>query len=384
MSLINKMLQELDRRHARAAPQGQVPHPEVRAVHVARSGQEWFWRVVAALMLVAAVWTLWVVYQLQPRSVATELAYRAAENSRRRAASAPPPAPVAVAPAAPGVAAPPAPSVAVPAAPSAVVVATVPAPEKLAAPIEALRLALTIDTPLAPRSAQSRHSAPAGIAAARAASVSRPQVRSAAAGAPARVEKRPIAGSPADRAEMEYRRAAQMLERGRVADAEQALLAALGAHHAHQAARQTLVALYLEQKRIDEARRQLQEGLAVNSAYMPFAVALARIHVDRRDYTVALEILDQANKTGQASADFHMLRAAILQRMGRHGEAADAYRAALGIGAQSGAAWVGLGISLDALGSKPEAAEAFRRGVASGALAEEVRAYAAQRMRQLQ
>lgn len=382
MSLINKMLQELDRRHARAAPQGQVPHPEVRAVHVARSGQEWFWRVVAALMLVAAVWTLWVVYQLQPRSVATELAYRAAENSRRRAAAAPAPAPAIGA--SPAAAAPPAPPVAAPAAPASAVVAAVPAPEKLAAPIEALRLALTIDTPLAPRSAQSRQSAPAGIAAARTASVSRPQVKSAAAGAPARVEKRPIAGSPADRAESEYRRAAQMLERGRVADAEQALLTALGAHHAHQAARQTLVALYLEQERIDEARRQLQEGLAVNSAYMPFAVALARIHVDRRDYTVALEILDQANKTGQASADFHMLRAAILQRMGRHGEAADAYRAALGIGAQSGTAWVGLGISLDALGSKPEAAEAFRRGVASGALAEEVRAYAAQRIRQLQ
>ena len=368
MSLINKMLQELDRRHAGGAPQGQVPHPAVRAVQIARSGQEWFWRVIAALMLVAAAWTLWVVYQLQPRSVATDLAYRAAESSRRRAAAAPAPAPVAAAAPAPAAAAPQVPAAA----------AIPPAPENLTKPIETLKLALTIDTPLAPRTTQLRKAEP--VPAARAASVARPPDRPAAA----RVEKRALAGSPAERAEAEYRRAALLLERGRVADAEQALRAALDAHHAHQAARQTLIALCIEQGRIDEARRQLQEGLAVNPAYTPFAVALARIHVDRREYTVALEILEQAKATGRTSADFHALRAAILQRMGRHKEAAEAYRLALGTGAQSGAAWVGLGISLDALGSRPEAAEAFRRGVAAGTLAEEVRAYAAQRIRQLQ
>jgi len=100
MSIINRMLQELDRRHAGASPHGQLPHPEVRVVAVVRSGHEWFWRSVAALMLIAAAWTLWVVYQLQPRSVATELAQRAAENTRRRAPIAPAPlaeaAPVAV------------------------------------------------------------------------------------------------------------------------------------------------------------------------------------------------------------------------------------------------------------------------------------------------
>jgi len=368
MSLINKMLQELDRRHAGGAPQGQVPHPAVRAVEIARSGQEWFWRVIAALMLIAAVWTLWVVYQLQPRSVATDLAYRAAENSRRRAAPSPAPAPVAAASV-------PAPAAAAPAAPAAAVAA--PAPEKLTKPIETLKLALTIDTPLATRAAQPRKAEP--VPAARVAGVP-PPARPAAA----RVEKRPLTGSPAERAEMEYRRAALLLERGRVADAESALRAALDAHHAHQAARQTLIALHIEQGRIDDARRQLQEGLAVNPAYTPFAVALARIHVDRREYTAALEILEQAKAAGQASADYHALHAAILQRMSRHKEAADAYRKALGTGAQSGATWVGLGISLDALGSRPEAAEAFRRGVAAGALAEEVRAYAAQRIRQLQ
>jgi MSHA biogenesis protein MshN len=387
MSLINKMLQELDRRHARTAAQGQVSHSEVRAVHSARSTSEWFWRVIAALMLVAAVWTLWVVYQLQPRSVATELAYRAVENSRRRAATAapiPPPANAADS-AKPAAGVPPVDSVATAEPqPAQVSIAPTPEPEKLTAPIETLRLALTIDTPLAPRPARTAKAVASERSPTLAAVATAPRRQAVSTGAPTRVEKRERAGSPFDRAEAEFRRAALMLERGRVADAEQALLAAIDAQHTHQAARQTLIALYIEQGRIDESRRHLQEGLAVNPAYTPFAVALARIHVDRREYSIALEILDQARTTGQTSAEFHALRAAILQRMARHAEAADAYRMALGFGVQSGASWVGLGISLDALGRKPEAAEAFRRGVAAGALTDEVRAYADQRVRQLQ
>lgn len=373
MSLINKMLQELDRRHARAAPQGQTLHPEVRPVHAARSGPEWFWRVIAALMLVAAVWTLWVVYQMQPRSVATELALRASDNSRRQSGS----APLATAPAVVAQVEPPA----VQAPPTPVLVAA-PAPEKLAAPIELLRLALTIDTPLAPRSARPVKAVPTAGPVAQG---KKPASRQKPANtAPVRVEKRERAGLPEDRAEAAFRRAAQMLERGRVADAEQALLSALRAYHAHQAARQTLIALYIEQGRIDDARGQLEEGLAVNPAYSPFAVALARIHVDQRGYARALQVLDQASAAGQGSVDYHVLRGAVLQRMARHSEAAGAYRLALGAGLQSGASWVGLGISLDALGRRPEAAEAFRRGVASGSLAAEVRAYAEQRVRQLQ
>jgi MSHA biogenesis protein MshN len=374
MSIINKMLQELDRRHARAAPPGQSLHPEVRTVRAARGSDEWFWRTVAALMLIAAAWTLWVVYQLQPRSVATELAERAAESSRRRAAAAPrPPAPAATLAAAS--------AVATQNVPSETMVAK-PAPERLAAPIEMLRLALTIDTPLAPRpprrvvlAKQEKQTRQAAAPRVRAEPVRAAQVH---------IEKRERVRSPTDRAEYYFRKAAQMLERGRVVDAEDALLAALEADHAHQAARQTLVALYLEQGRIDDARRHLQEGLAFNPNYSPFAVALARIHVDRGDYAAALAVLKKAEAAAQGNPDFHALHGAVLQRLGRHDAAADAYRKALETGRQSGAAWVGLGISLEALGKRPEAAEAFRRGVASGTLADEVRTYAEQRVRQLQ
>jgi MSHA biogenesis protein MshN len=376
MSIINKMLQELDRRHARSAPPGQSLHPEVRAVRSGRGAGEWFWRTVAALMLVAAAWTLWVVYQLQPRSIATELAQRAAEDSRRRAVAVPvrqgpeSEAPLTVA------------AAAVPPPMPAETLAEKPAPEKLAAPIEMLRLALTIDTPLAPRAPQPLAPAPAAQRV-RVAAAPKPRAEPVRA-APTHIEKRERDRSPADRAENHFRRAAQMLERGRVPDAQDALHAALAADPGHQAARQTLVALFIEQGRIEDARRHLQEGLAFNRGYAPFSVALARIHVDRGEYPAALEVLDTAAQAGRGNPDYHALHGAVLQRLGRHGPAADAYRQALGAAPQSGATWVALGISLEAQGNLPEAAEAFRRGVASGSLARDVRAYAEQRARQLQ
>lgn len=377
MSLINKMLQELDRRHARTAPPGQTVHPEVRAVHAAHGGQEWFWRIVAGLMLIAALWTLWVVYQLQPRTVATELAYRAAESSRRQvAASAPRSLPrEAAAPAATGVKAP---------VLSSAISAPKPVPEKLAAPMEMLRLALTIDTPLAPRQSRQVQSAPSRERTSVAAAPRKQALASKPAPSSTHIEKRSRQGAPEERAESLFRQAAVQLERGRVADAEALLRAALDADHTHQPARQTLIALDIEHGRIDNARRHLQEGLAVNPSLVPYAVALARIHVDRGDYPVALEVLDAVNADGLESPDFHSMRGAVLLRMGRYDKAADAYRRALGAGAQAGASWVGLGISLDALGRNPEAAEAFRRGVATGTLADDLRAYAEQRVRQLQ
>lgn len=369
MSVINKMLQELDRRHAQVGPPGHLRHPEVRAVAAARARQEWFWRTVAALMLIAALWTGWVVFQLRPYSLATDLAYRAAQNAQRQSAAAPAPAP-APAPAAAAATT----AMLVPAKVSAAPAS--PAPERLAAPIETLRLALTIDTPLAPRRARAPERKVVEAAPKR--------QQPSASDAPARIEKRPRERSPSERAESEFRRAAQLLERGRVADAEDALRAALEADRSHRPARQTLIALHIEQGRIEHARRQLQEGLSIHPGYAAYAVALARIHVDRGEHAIALEVLDGAQAGAQGNPDYHAMRGAVLLRGARHEEAAEAYRAALNAGAQAGASWIGLGISLEGAGRDPEAAEAFRRGIETGNLSDDLRAYARQRIRQLQ
>ena len=70
-----------------------------------RRDWEWFWRIVAGLMLLVIAWVVWVLYQITPRSVVTPLAYasQARPVGAAQAAMAAPAAPVqeAVAPPAP-------------------------------------------------------------------------------------------------------------------------------------------------------------------------------------------------------------------------------------------------------------------------------------------
>src|SRR5207302_11286565 len=77
---------------------------KVKAVELEPASQEWFWRIVGALLLVALGWVGWIVYQVQPRPIATELARKAADEARARPTVPPPqvaaaPAPVVQTPA---------------------------------------------------------------------------------------------------------------------------------------------------------------------------------------------------------------------------------------------------------------------------------------------
>jgi tetratricopeptide (TPR) repeat protein len=198
------------------------------------------------------------------------------------------------------------------------------------------------------------------------------------------VDKRERARSAADNADAHFRRAALLLGHGRVSEAEGELAAALRADPAHAAARQAYVALLLEQRRLDAAQRLLQDALAINPEQPTFALALARLHAGQREYGAALEVLERAGPSA-GNADFQAMRGAVLQRLGRHGDAVEAYQNALrGGSAQPATTWIGLGISLEGLGRRSEAALAYRRALAAGPIAQEAREYAENRARALE
>jgi hypothetical protein len=48
----------------------------------AQRGPEWFWRILAGLMLVVIGWMGWVAYQITPASVVTPAAYQALTQAR--------------------------------------------------------------------------------------------------------------------------------------------------------------------------------------------------------------------------------------------------------------------------------------------------------------
>lgn len=176
----------------------------------------------------------------------------------------------------------------------------------------------------------------------------------------------------AESADAAFRRAAGFIEKGRIADARVALNAALATDPHHAAARQTLAALLIEARALDEAEATLTEGLARDPVNSNFAIVLARLKLERGDQGAALALLAQHRAAATSNAQYRAFHAALLRRVGRHGEAAEEYQAALRLAPSVGLWWIGLGLSHEANEREAEARQAFRQARATGSLTAEL------------
>lgn len=370
MSLINQVLQDLDRRHAGgdALPQAarSVPQTPPRA-------PRWTRALLAAVAGAAVAIAAALAWHSAQGSVSTS---RVAASSEAVARLPPPAQRVVPAPPAPALAA--APVRAEPIAATSPLPAMTPASASAAPP-----LYVSIE----PRST--------GEAAMRALPAPPPPTRAAAsAAAPAtaddklevRLDKRVPKASARERAEAEYQRGLALHGQGRTQDAASAFAEALREDPRHAPARQALAIALMGESRLDEAQRLLQEGLELNPGHLVFATTLARVRADRHDPAGAIEglaaaLADDRGRAGGERADALALLATLQQRAGRHAEAVDNFAAALGIAPGSGIWWTGLGISLAATGRADSAREAFERARATDSLAPELARFVDERLR---
>jgi MSHA biogenesis protein MshN len=433
MSLINKVLQDLDARHAPATTvfspsiQGTVGK-ELRPVKPRRVSDA-FWYSFALLMALALAWVGWVFWNLKPKPLVTELAYQSSNRGGvTRDATVRPAPPAQARPAAPAAApalsdartfaglavAPAAAAQEQPAAPLPSPASAMPEPSKAteltkvpepsiapelakapepskgpeAARIDMLRMATELTTPQRVKPARPAAESPKSLKSGKDASAvtaAKPEARLQAAASTnaTRIDRRTNA-TPRDRADAEFRRAIAMINQGRMSEGMDGLRKALQLDPGYEAVRQTLVALLLEGKRLDDAVSALQEGLALNPDNIGFAILLARAYVERNDVAAALGLLQKHAPAAGSSPDYHAFAAALHQRLGSHKEAIDEYRIALQLAPGAGAWWIGLGISQQALNRPKEALDAFKRAKATGNLAPELHAFADQRLKLLQ
>ncbi|MBQ5947600.1 tetratricopeptide repeat protein [Massilia sp. ST3] len=185
----------------------------------------------------------------------------------------------------------------------------------------------------------------------------------------------------AQRAENAYRRALANLEDGRVTEAIANLQASLRADPRHESARQTLVGLLIEAKRPEEAMRQLGAALALDARQPALAMLMARLQLERGDPAVGTLMRTLPYAAG--NGDYHAFLAGVLQREERHREAAEHYQAALRTAPQNGVWWMGLGVSLQAEKRDAEAAGAFQRALATGTLSPELQAFVERKLKPL-
>ena len=190
--------------------------------------------------------------------------------------------------------------------------------------------------------------------------------------------------TPQQTAENDYREAANFLNQGRLAEAQEGFRHALQNNPAHAGARQGLFGLLLDAKKNAEAEQVLKDGLKINLNQPPFAIALSSLQFERGDIGEAIETLQRTAPAAQSSPDYIARLAGMLQRQSRHREAVEQYQAALRLAPQSGVWQMGMGISLQALGRNAEAQDAFRRAKSSNTLSAELQGFVDQRLRQLQ
>lgn len=190
--------------------------------------------------------------------------------------------------------------------------------------------------------------------------------------------------SAQQRAENEYRKATQLLQQGRSAEAMSSLEQALQLDSLHAGARQTLIGLLLENKRTDEAVQLAKQGIDLDPAQPGLAMILARLQLEKGELRTAIGTLERTLAHATDRADYHAFLAALLQRDGQHKQAAEQYLLALQKAPQSGVWWMGLGISLQAEQRTAEAQEAFKRAKSSNSLSPELLAFVEGRLAQLQ
>jgi len=378
MSLINQVLRDLDQRHvAGAGMPAAVKAPALSHQHRPRIA-------LAALAAVtvggigALTWTLGA-HSAQPHAAAT------AAVAVPVAPPAPTPVVVVQAPTpAPGlVAAAAATSTTAPATPLANAArdtsraTAVPSDDARASSADAWP-ARTLVTPVKAPAAEPTLVATAPIAAP--AASPKPIVDTLAS--EPRIEKRAPTRTAHERAEAAYQRGIAAHQQAQLADAGSAYAAALREEPGFAPARQALAGVLIAQGRADDAKALLAESLALAPRQPGLAMMLARLHAERGELQQAADVL-QAAAIVSASPEERAFHAAILQKLDRHGEAAELFAAALRVTPTNGVWWMGLGMSLAADGRADTAREAFNRARASGTLSPELAQYVEQRLKQL-
>lgn len=396
MSLVNKMLRDLDARRVGDGERAALP-AAVTPLAAHQEARPFLPRLLlATLALVVPGVAAWYAVQnfgQQPSVVAPVLV-------------APPPvvvSPMVVA-AAPGAAAPAEPAVAAaPPVQEPVAAAAVPAPV-VAVAVPTLRMAdaLIALPETKPEPVRKPPAAPAkfppaplpAVAAVSPAPTSKlpvaetstrptPVVAAKAVppGAEPLIEKQVRQPSAAERAEAAYRRGLAAARQGLADEAVGIYRTALADQVEHAGARQALAALLIEARRYDEAEDVLRKGTEIAAARLPSALALARLQVERNQAAAALETLQKHAAAGERSAEYQGFAGALLNRAGRSGEAVTHYQAATRLAPGEGRWWAGLGIALDAAGKGPEARDAYQKARSLPGLPADLAQHVEQRLR---
>lgn len=157
--------------------------------------------------------------------------------------------------------------------------------------------------------------------------------------------------------------ARRMLARGQLQRAQSRLRELTEAQPGLTEAHELLAGTLMRRGRHDAAARVLESGLGQARNPAPLAALLGRLLLERGEITRARNVL-KTHAPGLAdNPEYHLLLAAAQRQAGDHAAAAEHYRELTAVLPRSGAAWIGLGASLESLEQPADAVSAYQRAL---------------------
>ena len=185
--------------------------------------------------------------------------------------------------------------------------------------------------------------------------------------------------SPAEEASLQRRQAEQAMTKGDLPKARSSLSALLQATPLDHSAREKLAGLLFGAGEEAEARRVLEQGVALAPTYANYRLLLARMDMSVGQKSRALARLRDCEPEARSNLDFYATRAALAQELGDYPLAASSYQRLTLQQPAEGRWWLGLGISYEKAGRPHAALDAYRRAEMSAGLSAPSREFVRQR-----
>jgi len=156
---------------------------------------------------------------------------------------------------------------------------------------------------------------------------------------------------------------------------DETLLAILQQEPLHIEARTVYASSLVGRGNIESAMQVLAAGLDMNPAVVKWAMLYAQLQVKQGNNAGAISILRRSLPAMENNEDYYAFYAALLQRQSRHEEAVNYYRNLLASKPDNGIWWLGLGISLEGTDNSEEALDSYKRALQTQSLNNELRQY---------